>query len=240
MDLSQNLSPKSETIVAIQYCIRQLAFAMNNLSKIIKWFQAIQTEVLNIRDTLDLTIRNRDNDNVIRMSLEIAMLINKTFISNNKLHTIKCTLDLFIKCNDEELFDHSKKMDMINSVVKNMNSVATQYNPTCDGDLRLCYEQYVTGFHIREWIRRFNDNIIEYVGENLPHRMKEVNDKLKMYDALNMDAMASIKSISDRIRLIASHIRICAELDESTRENALLAHFDACLVMESPNFDSPL
>jgi len=238
MELTPDLTSKSETIVAMQCCIIQLNSTSNHSLKIIKWLQSLQTEILNIRDMVDLKTQNYDhsvaNYDIVHMTLEIAMMVNKTLINNNKLHTIKNMLELFIRCNNDGTFTHAERINTIDRVVTNMNDILEQYYVKCTGDAgieRINYHKISDD--LIKWMRNFSNKTMYYAEYHIPYKQKEVHEKLKMFDNPDMRVIidiviSSLTSIHRQVQVIASHIRICSELAESTRENAVLAHNDAC------------
>ena len=158
----------------------------------------------------ELSPEPRDIYDMTKDSFELTALTNKMFTTSNKAHTILHILDQF-----SEEPDYTTRAQLVRAALKHTHWILHQYD-------ELYLDSPFTDANAGEWLKTIETriNMLVYRIRCLKHDAEAPSQWVEILKAC--------LRASRSIQIIYVYMRSYVDLEESTRENALLAYGDVC------------
>ena len=199
-------------LALVPSCRGNLRHVLATSGDLSKWLQSLHNEFSpEPRDIYDM---NKD-------SFELTSLTNKMFTTANKAHTILHILSQF-----SEEPDYTARAQLVRAALKHTHWILHQYD-------ELYVDSPFSENNTGEWLKTIETRI-----NRLVYRIKCLKEDIQE-PARWIELLKSCIRASRSIQIIYTYMKSYVDLEESTRENALLAYADACSALVDFEFDPP-
>jgi hypothetical protein len=199
-------------LALIPACRNQLRHVLVASGDLSKWLQSLHNEVSpEPRDIYDMT----------KDSIELATLTNKMFTTANKAHTILHILDQF-----SEEPNHTTRAQLVRAALKHAHWILHQYD-------ELYLDSPFADANADEWLKAIETRI-----NRLVYRIRCLKEDIQAPTQW-VGLLKSCLRASRSIQIVYFYIRSHVDLEESTRENALLAYGEICAALVDFEPDEP-